>query len=227
VDGRSLPKEGGGMKRYRGIKYSFRPKSYWGEDNILQALLRDVKGAERRKMIKTYYEQGNFQELEESFSKASLSDEERFRLASIHPMFMGGEYLPDCQAGETEIARITLRSTTQDVISIRAKKEDGLLWYSVADEYDQNEYSLLPICSKKPFSLKELIELLDSSSQVGGYSGGLSLSYINSNAEAGMDRESLEDFTTISSEIYPQLEKHYNRVFADWVAEEQEEEVSL
>ena len=80
------------MKRYRGIKYSFRPKSYWDEDNVLQALLRDVKGAERRKMIKAYYEGGNFQELEESFSKASLSDEERFRLASIHPMFMGGEY---------------------------------------------------------------------------------------------------------------------------------------
>ena len=215
------------MKRYRGIKYSFRPKSYWGEDNVLQALLRDVKGAERRKMIKAYYDEGNFQELEEAFTKASLSDEERFRLASIHPTFMGGEYLPDCEAGETEIARITLRSTTQDVISIRAKKEDGLLWYSVADEYDQNEYSLLPICSKKPFTLKELIELLDSSSQGGGYSGGLSLSYNNSNAEAGMDRQSLEDFTTISSEIYPQLEKHYDRVFADWVAEEQEEEFIL
>ena len=100
------------MKRYRGIKYSFRPKSYWGEDNVLQALLRDVKGAERRKMIKAYYEEGNFQELEEAFTKASLSDEERFRLASIHPMFMGGEYLPDCNSGETEIARVTLRSTT-------------------------------------------------------------------------------------------------------------------
>ena len=119
------------MKRYRGIKYSFRPKSYWGEDNVLQALLRDVKGAERRKMIKAYYEGGNFQELEESFTKASLSDEERFRLASIHPMFMGGEYLPDCNSNETEIARVTLRSTMQDVISIRAKEEDGELHYSV------------------------------------------------------------------------------------------------
>ena len=38
------------MKRYRGIKYSFRPKSYWDEDNVLQALLRDVKGAERHRV---------------------------------------------------------------------------------------------------------------------------------------------------------------------------------
>ena len=213
------------MKRYRGIKYSFRPKSYWGEDNVLQALLRDVKGAERRKMIKAYYEEGNFQELEEAFTKASLSDEERFRLASIHPMFMGGEYLPDCNSNETEIARVTLRSTMQDVISIRAKGEDGELHYSVVDEYDDHEFSLWTDSSLKPFTLKELIEFLDNSSQGLGYPGGLSLSYNNSNADSGLDRESLEDFTTISSEIYPQLEKHYDRVFADWVAEEQEEEV--
>ena len=213
------------MKRYRGIKYSFRPKSYWDEDNVLQALLRDVKGAERRKMIKAYYEGGNFQELEESFTKASLSDEERYRLASIHPMFMGGEYLPDCNSNETEIARVTLRSTMQDVISIRAKGEDGELHYSVADEYDDHEFSLWTDSSLKPFTLKELIEFLDKSSQGLGYPGGLSLSYNNSNADSGLDRESLEDFTTISSEIYSQLEEHYDRVFADWVAEEQEEEV--
>ena len=83
------------MKEYPGIDYSFRPKCYWADTEVLQALLRNVKGAERRKMIKAYYESGNYQELEDSFSKASLSDEERFRLASIHPMFMGGEYLPD------------------------------------------------------------------------------------------------------------------------------------
>ena len=177
-------------------------------------------------MIKAYYEGGNFQELEESFTKASLSDEERFRLASIHPMFMGGEYLPDCNSNETEIARVTLRSTTQDVISIRAKGEDGELHYSVADEYDDHEFSLWTDSSLKPFTLKELIEFLDNSSQGLGYPGGLSLSYNNSNADSGLDRESLEDFTTISSEIYPQLEKHYDRVFADWVAEEKEE-VSL
>ena len=83
------------MKEYPGIDYGFRPQSYWLDRDVLQALLRNVKGAERRKMIKAYYKNGNFQELEESFSKISLSDEERFRLASIHPMFMGGEYLPD------------------------------------------------------------------------------------------------------------------------------------
>jgi|TARA_B100002003_G_scaffold63729_1_gene59057 hypothetical protein len=215
------------MKRYRGIKYSFRPKSYWDEDNVLQALLRDVKGAERRKMIKAYYDQGNFQYLDETFTKTSLSDDERKRLGAVHPMFMGGEYLPDYNPGETEIARVTLKSTTQDVISIRAKKEDGLLHYSLADEYDEHESYLWPNSSKKPFTLKELIEFLDNSTQEIGYQGGLSLSYNNYNAEGGLDRESLEEFTTISSEIYPQLEEHYQHVFRDWVAEKKEEEVSL
>ena len=213
------------MKRYRGIKYSFRPKSYWGEDNVLQALLRDVKGAERRKMIKYFYKEGNFQELEETFTKPSLSEDERKRLGAIHPMFMGGEYLPDCNAGETEIARVTLRSTMQDVISIRAKEEDGELHYSVTDEYDDHKFRLWRDTSLEPFSLKDMIEFLDKSSQGIGYPGGLSLSYNNSNADSGLDRESLEDFTTISSEIYPQLEKHYDHVFSDWIAEEEEEGV--
>jgi hypothetical protein len=97
----------------------------------------------------------------------------------------------------------------------------------VADEYDDHEFRLWRDSSLEPFSLKELIEFLDKSSQGIGYPGGLSLSYNNSNADSGLDRESLEDFTTISSEIYPQLEEHYDRVFADWVAEEQEEEVVL
>jgi len=215
------------VKRYPNIDYSYQPKSYWDEDNVLQTILRDVKGAERRKMIKAYYEDGNFQELDGVFMQSSLTNDERKYLGAIHPMFMGGEYLPDYNPGETEIARVTLKSTTQDVISIRAKKEDGLLHYSLADEYDEHESYLWPNSSKKPFTLKELIEFLDNSTQEIGYQGGLSLSYNNYNAEGGLDRESLEEFTTISSEIYPQLEEHYQHVFRDWVAEKKEEEVSL
>lgn len=38
------------------------------------------------------------------------------------PSWMGGEYLPDSEPGEVEIARIVLQSTTMDVFSIRARR---------------------------------------------------------------------------------------------------------
>ncbi len=210
------------MKKYPGIDYSFRPKSYWLDMEVLQALLRNVKGAERRKMIKAYYEAGNFQELEESFSKVSLSDEERFRLASIHPMFMGGEYLPDYGTDETEIARIELKSVTADVISIRARLEDDTIHYSVVDEYE-GKFTLETESGDDPFSLAELIQFIDGTELEGSSYSGLSLSFNNSNAE-GMDKEDLVGFTTISSEIYPDLEDHYGKVFTEWAGVEVLEE---
>ena len=210
------------MKKYAGIDYSFRPESYWVDKEVLQALLRNVKGAERRKMIKAYYEAGNFQELEDSFSKASLSDEERFRLASIHPMFMGGEYLPDYERDETEIARIELKSVTADVISIRARLEDDTIHYSVVDEYE-GKFTLETESGDDPFSLAELIQFIDRTELEGSSYSGLSLSFNNSNAE-GMDKEDLVGFTTISSEIYPDLEDHYGKVFTEWAGVEVLEE---
>ncbi len=210
------------MKKYPGIDYTFTPESYWVDKEVLQALLRNVKGAERRKMITAYYESGNFQELEESFSKVSLSDEERFRLASIHPMFMGGEYLPDYERDETEIARIELKSVTADVISIRARLEDDTIHYSVVDEYE-GKFTLETESGDDPFSLAELIQFIDGTELEGSSYSGLSLSFNNSNAE-GMDKEDLVGFTTISSEIYPDLEDHYGKVFTEWAGVEVLEE---
>ena len=203
--------------------FSFQPASYWDENDPLSAILRNVKGTNRRQMITDYWNAGKIEELEPTLLADNTNPRLRGFLESLHPSFMGGEYLPDLLLSEVEIARIDLQSTTADVISIRAKKEDGELHYSLADEYDEHESYLWPNSSKKPFSLKELIEFLDNSTQEIGYQGGLSLSYNNYNAEGGIDRESLEEFTTISSEIYPQLEEHYQHVFADWVAEEKEE----
>ena len=43
----------------------------------------------------------------------------------MHPMFMGGNYLPDAEEGEVEIARIEISSTTRDVTCVFAKPESG------------------------------------------------------------------------------------------------------
>ncbi len=77
--------------------------------------------------------------------------------------------------------------------------------------------------AERPLTLTELIRQFDEGDIEGsGYFGGLSLGYNESNAEWS-DRESLRHFTTISSDFYPQLEEHYEKVFEAWVAEEVEE----
>ena len=63
------------MKQFPGIDYDFRPEDYWLDKDVLHALVRNVKGAHRRKIIKAYYEAGNYQELDETFSKTTLSEE--------------------------------------------------------------------------------------------------------------------------------------------------------
>ena len=208
------------MKKYTGINYSYRPDNYWYDETVLQSILRDVKGTQRRKMIKDYYERGLFQELEETLTKTSLTDEERKRMASIHPMFMGGEYLPEYIKDETEIARIELRSTLADVISLRAKTEEGSITYSVVDEYDESEFELPIDMSVEPFSLQELIEFIDGV----GFNGGLGIAtcHNESNAEH-MDREDLVNFTTVNSDIYTELETHYDHVFKEWAEQEEVE----
>ena len=190
------------MKKYPNIDYSYQPKSYWDEDSVLQTILRDVKGAERRKMIKAYYEDGNFQELDSVFMQSSLTNDERKHLGAIHPMFLGGEYLPDYNPGETEIARIELKSVTQDVISLRVNKKNGLLRYSLVDEYDAHTFWPAKRTGKKPFTLAELIDFTDNSNHDIDQPGGLVFVYNNYNEKGGSSRESLEIFTTISSEIY-------------------------
>ena len=53
--------------------------------------------------------------------------------------------------------------------------------------------------------------------------GPLSLAYNEYNLEYADSRDELRYFTTISSEIYPQLYDHYEAVYDDWVDEDEED----
>ncbi|MBV8970124.1 MAG: HNH endonuclease [Verrucomicrobia bacterium] len=124
------------IKLYTGIDYRFRPESYWAAArNPLEAALRNVKGRNRREMIKDYYEAGNLDQLGESLLGDTLDEQSRKNLKLIHPTFMGGEYLPDYARSEVEIARIELESTTNDVISLRARSSGLRIKYRLVDEY--------------------------------------------------------------------------------------------
>ncbi len=131
---------------------------------------------------------------------------------------MGGDSLPGYLRGETEIARIELQSTTSDAISIRARSEDDLIHYRVLDEY-KGEFSSEWDNSEDPLSLQELVEFIEGT-RLSGLSGSISLAYNEYNLEGYESRIELRDFTTIGSNLYPQLCEHYEHVFDDWVAEE-------
>jgi len=112
-------------------------------------------------------------------------------------------YLPGYHVGEVEIARICLRSTTSDVISLRARPNEAGIAYRIVDEYEGKFF--LPITqSKLPLTLAELVQQFeDGELNELDWGGGLSLGYNNMNADAGSDFEELRHFTRISSSIYP------------------------
>jgi hypothetical protein len=206
------------MKKYKHIRYGFRPKSYWDDLDPLSAILRNVAGENRRQMIKDYWAQGRLEQLDPKLLEGVANDDVRTSLGRIHPSFMGGEYLPDHQLGEVEIARICLRSTTGDVISLRARPCEAGIAYRVVDEYEGK--FLLPIIqSKLPLTLAELVQQFEEGELTElDYGGGLALGYNNMNAE-GCDFEDLRHFTRIESEIYRHLSAHFENVFDDWVKE--------
>jgi len=191
-----------------------RPKSYWDDENALASVLRDVKGTQRRNLIEQCWQEGTLGVLPEDVLKGTMPEEAREDWGRIHPMFMGGEYLPDFGAGETEIARLELRSTTADVISIRARRAGARIRYRIVDEYD-TRFEQQRKSSRLPLALEELIRYIDGSSHP-DLAGGLALCYNEMNADGGGDRRSLRNFTTVRSTIYPQLEEHYRHVFDQW-----------
>jgi hypothetical protein len=82
----------------------------------------------------------------------------------------------------------------------------------VLDEYN-TEFCLPQKTSCRPFSLRELIRFLDSVEQPGADAGwkrfGFVLSYNECNVDCGTDLETLRDFTSVSSDFYPELGWHY------------------
>ena len=109
---------------------------------------------------------------------------------------MGGEYLPNRQETEVEIARINIDSTTSDVTSIYAKAGKNRIYYRVVDEYDGDTLNeKRSRSSKQPLTLEALVEF---------FLEAWSLKEVLHYNE--LDREGAHDFTRPSSEFYPQFE---------------------
>lgn len=213
------------MKKFRGIRYGFRPKSYWDDSDPLKAILKNVKGENRRRIVIDYWNAGHLEKLDATLLQDELGLEERRSLGRIHPSFMGGEYLPGYLPGEVEIARICLQSTTSDVISLRARPIPEGISYRIEDEYE-GQFTLPITESRLPLTLGELVRQFEEG-RLDELYGNLATGYNDMNAEFD-DRENLRHFTRITSDIYSQLGTHFEKVFEEWARpEEIEEEVEL
>lgn len=214
-----LPAEGFGptpkstMKRYRGINYRQRPKNYWEASGGLRALLRNLKGKERRAMIRQFWREGRIQELELALLKPKLSKREREEIGRIHPSYLGGEYLPPYKSGEVEIARIELDSSTADVISIRARPGRQGIAYRIVDEY-RTRFRLPRASSREPLTLAELVSLIENT-EIPGEGRNLALHFNERNAQDG-DKQDWEGFTEVTSDFYPKLGTHFDNIFREW-----------
>jgi len=212
------------MKEYAKINYSYRPKSYWQDISPLEVILKDVKGVKRRELIREAFSNGQFDQLNDELTAGTLSEDVRQRLGNLHPSFMGGEYLPDFDRGEVDIAVICLDSTTSDVITLRARSSQGWIHYRIVDEY-KSRFVLSCEKSLQPLSLSELIHLIDHSYQsecLYGY--GLALDFNYYNLEDHDSRESLRYFTSVFSTFHPELCDHYEHVYDEWVVRDEDDE---
>ena len=190
-----------------GIDLSYCPRTYFGPLPLEAHLLSRVTGHRRRELLRRKLEAGDNNyppELEQS----TLDADFRLMLGRLHPTWMGGEYLPPLRKNETEIARISLASTTADQISLRARRLKDRIAYRIVDEYpgDEPTYNWRPRTSRQPLTLGDLIAMLDGARDCGGAVLGPVVFNIES---CGGDADEYEDFVSVSSEFYPQLHDYY------------------
>jgi hypothetical protein len=141
------------------INLDFRPSTYFGPQSLPEHLIAQVKGDAVKKQLEELYKEGRFEELTNLLNSLSIDQAEIKALGSIHPMFMGGNYLPDTAANEIEVARIVIESTTFDVTCLYARFDAGKIHYRVVDEYDGDTLSgPSEMVSDKPLTLGEMTD---------------------------------------------------------------------
>ena len=196
---------------------TFRPASYWDADALLRTPLANVKGTLRRQAIRDADDPELLGHL-----LNDPSDDERQALGRLHPAFMGGEYLPDAEEGEVEIARVELRSVTGDVFSVRARPEGSHIRYRIVDEYG-SAFEFEPDASEAPLTLGQLVALLDTASDPewdGVREPGLLEGFWQAQIDYGGNApEEAVRFATVTSELSPMLADYYLARARAWVAE--------
>lgn len=206
---------------------AFRPDTYWPDSLTPDQLLTRILGKERQDIARHLFETQGFPALNEFLVKEGLSEPERTAWGQQGPWCMGGEFLPELDEGEVEIARISMQSTTSDQVSIRARRDADHIRYSIVGEYEDDgmSYQLPFETSNSPLSMQELFALIDGSAIEGDcYPGGILTSSWNMGYECSPDDENeIIEFLSLSSAFYPGINGCYVTMAADWLEAQREE----
>lgn len=118
------------------IDLDYRPDRYFGPQRLERYLLARINGAALRRELQALFDAGRHADVRTLLAVEGISATDRKVLESVHPMFMGGNYLSDMKRGEVEIGRIEIESALSDVTSVYARHDRGTIRYRVVDEYE-------------------------------------------------------------------------------------------
>ena len=210
------------------VDLSFRPDTYWPESLTPEQLLSRIRGKRRQDIARQFYKEFGFTALNEFLVREGLSEEDRIAWGAAGPWCMGGEYLPELDDDEVEIARISLASTTSDQISVRARQSNGAIHYRIVGEYEEEEsmrYGLSFDESDQPLTLTELVGLIDGACQPEPYCpGGILTTNWTAMNDMGYEAWETIDFLSLSSPFYPQLDDCYQVLAERWIENNKEDE---
>jgi hypothetical protein len=197
----------------------YAPPTYWERSDPIAAILAGVKGTKRKELIREALERG--EEIPEDLLEPNLSQTARNALESMDPQWMGGEYLPDPDAGEVEIACISLNTTTGDVYSVRARPEGGRIHYRMVDEYedlyDGGGWEVWPKSSKRPLTGEDLVILINTAELCGQHKAAAMETFFEY-------QDPDPDFYTVESDFYPGLTEYYYQRALAYVEEAAQED---
>lgn len=209
------------------IDLDFRPRHYSDFDNPVALALNGIRGQRRREMVRDMLTaEGADRERYDAVLGpidddilAERADESFIRRTSrvLGPSWLGGEYLPGTKPGEVEIARVSLDSTTGDVLALRARWSGGRYHYRLVDE-DGSTFELCRKTSRRPLTLAQLIEVLETvdSPQMTIEGRGIVACWWDQQWECGWSAEKCVDFARVESDQYPQLEEWYEKRAEAW-----------
>jgi hypothetical protein len=207
------------------LDFSYRPDSYWEQDDPVEAILVGIKGEVRRRKVREAFENGDAGSIPELLLEDQLEEEDRQAWGAIDPLFMGGEYLPADLPGEVSIVRVSLNSTTGDVMALRARPVTGGIGYRITDEYE-TVFPLPFYQSPGPVTTAGVVRLLDETHDMSAHAGpGLVFGPVVMNYGHGVRtpeevekwRHQASCFATVQSSFYPGLGEWYRSRIEAWL----------